>query len=457
MFSKTVREQPINASFNLTSVRCAKVRLKKIDKIISLKYFFRRNKIMNVLLFHIVYCSVTIALLFGGYSMISEYMTILYGDIGFYAYFIIYLFNVVGSIIAPFIAFNVLGIKWSIFVGAITYFIWMTVFNSKSAALLLGMSVINGIGSGLMRSQQSVWITSLPIQDRLGYYTGIYNAIFNFNGIFAAIISIIFLFFKFELDVLIWIFVLIGFVSIIMLIFIKPVPLNREHYIDMHSFYIMLKDKTFLLLYPVIIFQSVSMIFTYAIVPIFMKNNDLAIAIMFLIYSIFSAIIAYITGVLCDRVRTTKLVIIICINSIISMFYIFMIKAVEFQKDMDLSFAYIVVGIFCAVNDFGINGILVYILSKLYTNKAVFSIHRAVYSIFCAIYAAIAPFILWYINVMLCVPLIIIGYYCFRIYLNEMEKYNNDEDKNLVLNASSGVNDKSMVEKKEIEMVSLDP
>ena len=424
---------------------------------------------MNLLLVHIWYTSITLALLFGGYSMISEYMTTIYGNIGFYSYFIIYLSNVLGSFISPFLAMAI-GVKWSIYVGALTYFIWMAIFNLKSSIIILLVSVINGIGSAIMRSQQSVWITSLPIKDKLGYYIGIYNAVFNFNGIFAGTISITILFFKFKLESLIWIFVLIGFVSMIMLLFVKKVPLTDEHFIDKESFIIMLKDKTFMLLYPIIIFQSFGIIFTYAVLPIFMEENDLAIAIMFLVYSIASAICSYVIGILCDKISSAKLIGFICINSVISTVYIYLVAIIKTMggyedagnsgtHNHNYAYAYIVSGIFCAINDSGINGILLYIMSKYYKNKTVFSIHRAIFSIFCAIYAAVAPFIPWYINSILYNPPIICGLYTFTFYNKKISK-NVEENNNLVETMESEKNDKTnfvAIELDDISSLGSDP
>jgi MFS family permease len=370
----------------------------------------------------ILHTSLSLAIIYGSYTITTEYLTFSYQEFGFISYILIFVLNVASSLLAPFIVFYLTGVKWTIVIGAISYLIWLLLFNLGNNTLLLIGAVFLGIGAGLFRSQQNVWITSLEYENSASkdYYVGIYNAIFGLNGVIGAIFTVIILYFDYGIDMLVWILLIISVAAFISLVFIKPVKINNSHEITLKLYYQTAKDIKLLLLLPLILYQSCGLVVSYELLPVyFAKFGKFSIALMFLLYSVVYCINMYILSVLIKKTDVIFMLLsLVMINGCLSVLILLMYQIDSFGK------YFIVLGVFAGLADSIVNFIVVYLLHAHFESKIVYSIYRSSICVFSAITTALAPIVSIYCNMFVFNLVLYVGVLFYIIF-----KYKVDTDK----------------------------
>lgn len=364
------------------------------------------------MIIHIIHTALSLATIYGSYIITTEYLTYEYNNAGVLSYILIFLLNIISSILAPFIVYYGLGVKWSIVLGTFTYICWLVLFNMNNNICLLIGSIFVGLGASLVRSQQNVWIVSfLDTNNNIGFYIGLYNAFFSVNGIIGASFSILVLYLNYSLEILIWILFILSIISFFFLLFIKPVALNETHKIDLKSYFNLAKDIRLLLLLPLLMYQSMAIVFSYEIYPLLI-NDKLHIAYMFLLYSILYCIITYVLGYLSKYDEIFILLLnIVCGLILFGIYWIY-------------EYSIYLIGSLNGINDGIINYVIVYVLSKYFSSKAVYSVSRSYMCFFSALFSALCQVMTFYGVLFLMNIILLIGVLAF-IYL----RYKTDINK----------------------------
>lgn len=373
----------------------------------------------------IIYAAFSLALLFSGYGIVSSIITSSYHKIGFYSHVLIFTFNIFGSILSPFIVYNIFGIKWTIIIGASTYVLILGVFNLSNDIIMLIVSAINGFGAALMRSQQNTWISSQPIEDNKGLYIGIFNSIYGLNGIIGSLVAVLMiLIFKINITTLVWILFSISLTALIMLCFIKPVTLNETHNISLKLYLNLLVDTNLLLLYPLICYQAASIVYSFAIMALLFNGDTFLISLNFLIYSTSFCVMSYIFGYL---YKHSSLMIFLISNMISSLLLAAYVILMHIYMPDNIH-VYLVTGLLSGFNDSAINFVILTIFNEWYNHaKAIYGYHRAVYSLFSSILVVICPFMVWYVPFIYSNVFIISSVICYYFFLVKMN--NKKEEK----------------------------
>ena len=365
------------------------------------------------ILFSIIYASLSLSVLFSSYLAISSLSVITYGIYGFYSYIIIYFFNIFGALSAPYIVYHILGVKWTILVGASTYIIYIIAYCSNSNLWLLLGSAITGFGAGLMRSQQNTWITSIT-DTNVSFYVGIYNSIFSFSSILGFGISATLSYFGIPLNIIIWILTGLGIISCISFIFSKNIDVREEHKVSIGKYVEVMKDTDLLLIYPLIFYQVLSMGISYGILPI-LFTNEIYATYGYLIYGITLCLVSYINGWITKRIDYKWLIydnsiimLILCLTIILHQYF--------YNNELLLLLAFLISGCNEAICIFSI----ICILSE-FQYKLIYGNHRAIYCIFSMLimfiipYATITGYLILLFVCNICATL------CYKYYVNNKE------------------------------------
>lgn len=251
----------------------------------------------------VIHTSISLAIIYSSYLISIEYLTLLYSDLGFISYVLIFTMNVIFSIIMPFLIFNVINVKTALIIGGIGYIVWTIMFNLKIKSLLIIGSILVGITSAFFRTQQNVWIVSLKMDiNKKDYYVGTYNTIFNFSGIIAASFTLIIFILGYNIEILLWITAIVSTGALISLLFIKSVEIDesfKTNIMDLLKYNFKIET---LLIIPYILLQASNLSFTYEILPLMLKD-EFKTSIMYLIYSITFSINTYIFGIIIKRIN----------------------------------------------------------------------------------------------------------------------------------------------------------
>lgn len=361
------------------------------------------------LLVNISYASLTLSIIFSCYLATSSLAVLSYGDWGYDSYAIIYIFNIFGSLCAPYIVSKFLGVKWTIFLGALTYLAYNIAYGLDSGTILLIVSGINGFGAGLFRSQQNTWITSLVNDAKysIPFYVSIYFTIFSASSIIGFGFSSLLLFYEFKIDTVEWILVGISVISLFLFSFSKDVELKVDHNASLSEYLEIFKNSDFILLYPLIFYQSLAMVFSYGVLPKLYKNETYA-TYGFLCYGLGVTISTYCIGIIFKRVKIERIVYFSLLVTI-SLVGITLLTT-KYELLLYLS------SILSGCNESLINFCIICILSN-FEYKLIYGYHRAWY---CA-FSAISMFLVTYISVLRFSILIIITNFlslvCYTFYL----------------------------------------
>lgn len=363
---------------------------------------------------HIIHTSLSLAIIYGSYVITTEYLTNIYKDVGIYAYVILFMSNVIFSILAPFIVYHLTGIKISLIIGAAGYIVWILLFNINNNILILIGSGIIGSGAGILRSQQNVWISSLQYDsiELKDYYVGIYNTIFSLNGIMGSIFTTIILVADIKFNILIWILLALSTISLFSLSFIKSIELNDTHKILAKDYCKMFIDKKMLLLIPLIFAQAIGLAITYEIIPLLIVTK-INVSYMFLSYSFTYSAVSYSLSFLIKYVNPIFMLILSIIMHALTSITIFMIELHNINQVY-----YSIIAISIGITDSLLSFVILYIIHTYFQSKVYYSIYRAYICTFSAIFTLVIPLISTPNSLFVMMLSLLIGvlFYIFFIY-----------------------------------------
>lgn len=257
------------------------------------------------MLFKIIYTSLSLCLVFGGYSVICGLVTSKYGLLGYYANSVYWLTSIIGSLICPYVSYYGLGVKWSLILGSVTYGIYILGFNLDNLYYMFLVSFLNGFGSGLFKINLNVWLVSkVEVKDVLittinnipnnsEFYIGIFNTIYGLNMIYGSALALLIENLGLSLN---WVLFTITMVAVLMLCFISPVKIDETHYVSLVSF----KDLFFKFkhIYLLCFYQGFSTIYINSIMTLNFDTKISFILFHFLIFSIGYCITSHVIGYL---------------------------------------------------------------------------------------------------------------------------------------------------------------
>lgn len=150
--------------------------------------------IKNNVLLKTIYFGLSYLTLFITYNLAQGYLTTIYEGQGFVFLATIYFPYAFLSLVSAFIGKKI-GLKCVLLLGSVTYVIWTLVVTTSIYWLIICLSVINGLGAGLLWVHQGIYITHLinmdPCSNRDGTISGLFFGLYNFNGIISNIITMI--------------------------------------------------------------------------------------------------------------------------------------------------------------------------------------------------------------------------------------------------------------------------
>lgn len=140
-------------------------------------------------LFKSFYLGLSFLFLFCANSLAQALLTTIYDDIGFYVFSAIYLPYSLTSLFTPLIGKKI-GVKVSIVIGVSTYVLWQLSVATSVLPFIYTASVVNGIGSGLLWVHQGIWLSTLISLDlkSAGLITGVFFGMYNSNGIVGSLL-----------------------------------------------------------------------------------------------------------------------------------------------------------------------------------------------------------------------------------------------------------------------------
>ena len=374
---------------------------------------------MDTLVYKIASTSLLLAILFSGYVTVSGLTSTIYKEIGFYMYITIQIGNIIGSITSSFIVYWLLGIKWTIIVGGTTYVIWLSVYNFHITSLMLCVSALVGIGGGFLITQQSVWVSSMPIGSKPSYYIGIFNSIFGIYGIIGSTFATIIFSLEIQLETLVWISTGISFSTILLLmVFMPNIQLDDSHIVSLNLYSQLIKNFSMWLFMPITLYQSISFVYSFVLMPLIMDHNFMIISLNFTIYSITFCLNSYLLAHIYRKIDPLYLLIInifICcvLFTLNGMAYLYLDYLVEHDY-----YPVLVIGFFCGIGNSITNTIILTELARWFSDcKTVFGFNRAFQSIGASIFSLVALHISWYIYFSIMLSVIIFATVCYSFFI----------------------------------------
>ncbi len=385
------------------------------------------------MLLRIIYTAVCLTLVFGGYSVICGFITTKYGKYGYYANFLYWLFSVIGSLLSPYLSYYLLGVKWSLVLGAITYAIYIFGYNLDALYWILIVSALNGLGAGLFRTNMNVWLVSqlstespsniLGVQKTSDtqpkttpeFYIGLYNSIFGTSTIFGAILGI----FIYNLDLsLYWFLFSVTTIAVILLCFILPAKIDETHQISLGVYKELLLE--FKYLYPLIAYQGFSTIYVNSIMSLNFGGNIQLIMIHFLIFSIGYCLASHTLGWLAMELKFV--IVFNMLMCLVSSVFVFVSKYFIEIHSAGHQLIYLTYYIPSLMMGFA-EASLIYFFIVLFNNEypdnkaSVFAYHRMCYSLSAGLFQLFASVVNLYVLLM-CLNILLmigVGVYMLRI------------------------------------------
>lgn len=320
---------------------------------------------------------------FGGYAIICGLVTTKYGLYGYYANLLYWMGSMISSIASPYLSYYLFGIKGSLIIGAFTYAIYILGFNLHHLYFIMIASIINGIGSGLFRTNMNIWLVSqIATTDERKYhdelYVGVYNTIFGFSTIISASIGIVI--YNTDIDIY-WTAFVITMGSVLLLFFITPAQLNITHYVSLAGYKDLIIE--FWYIYPLIAFQGFNTIYINSIMTLNFNGDIQFIMVHFLVYSIGFCITSHLLGWLGwnnPHKEYFWIILLMIITGGLSGVYIIIIR----YYLINIYLCYLSSSFLAGMTEATIYYLIIILFNSKYSdNKStVFAYHRTIYSMF---------------------------------------------------------------------------
>jgi hypothetical protein len=279
---------------------------------------------MNKLVWQIIITSFCISISFNLYVVLCNYNTTYYEIHGFYINIILLLSATFGSMLSGFISYYIRS-KSTILIGIFTLIIWMVCYTIVDNIIIIYLiTILCGLGSGLIMSLFNIWICSLDIYGNENYYIGIGNSMLSIGSLISGLIAILILYFDVSFNIFVIIITCISCCCFTIILFYSTnIKNNETHNISFSIIYDILKHMDIWMFIPIFVLYGANIIFASAILPLYFKGNGYMISLNFMILSLCMTLCSWLIGNLYKRMNVYVLLLIQCL------IIIFMTIAIE--------------------------------------------------------------------------------------------------------------------------------
>eukprot|EP01117_Protostelium_nocturnum_P003784 TRINITY_DN15047_c0_g1_i1.p1 TRINITY_DN15047_c0_g1~~TRINITY_DN15047_c0_g1_i1.p1 ORF type:complete len:437 (+),score=128.77 TRINITY_DN15047_c0_g1_i1:79-1389(+) len=271
----------------------------------------------------ISYAGVAFCVLFIAQSLAQNLFTTLYPGIAFKGWAIIMFVIGVVSLFTPFIQ-SKLGIRFSLFVGAMAHPIFIGSLATGSEWMILASCAILGFGGALLWVTHGVYIATVCDGENVGKMSGIFWLIFNTNLIIGTFgLSALYFFgINVDLSMIPAYMTVVGLIGAFMILGVK-IPKSEKNTKgpeDSKGFLVSLKEETLrtrdtlllcldprmLLLSFLFILQGTTASFIYGLMPLLVDSSN--VSQLFLCFGIAKTLASFASGYVYDRFGWTFLI-----------------------------------------------------------------------------------------------------------------------------------------------------
>ena len=139
-----------------------------------LSFIEQNSNLLNVIVLGISFCT-----FFTAFNTMQGFLTDLKKEQGFYALSVLYMFFAISVPIVP-AAIELFGAKALLFVSSLTYSAFVLLAIFEPVWPLMVASAVNGIGGAVLWTAHGSFLVQIG-GDKLGFYTGLFFAIFTIN------------------------------------------------------------------------------------------------------------------------------------------------------------------------------------------------------------------------------------------------------------------------------------
>lgn len=381
----------------------------------------------------IVYTCLLFALIFSGYAIMSQYLMLLYPNIGSQLISLLFFSMCFSTILGPYISNYVMGVKWTIVVGTIGITIWLLAINIDNTWVIIVATVMCGFGVGLFRGHQNVWISYQNIGNDVGYYIALGNSIFTIYVFIVATVGLILAVFTLSIIKVLNIYLIIILIAQIALLFINNPKITKNNF----NYKDLLKTNIWILL-PLSQIQSINICILYTVIPHKMNteipDSSLTLSLLaslFLAYSLTNSLAYYSVGILFKKISS----IIFFVISIVLAFVIatmliglFDFDIVISNTNVTITYAYVIVlGVMLGIYD-GIIPNINLILLAMWFDKNIFCMQRITYCMTIALFTFTVKYFNWHVFLVLLIGLNVVSLVCYVVFYATTIKHNYHRD-----------------------------
>lgn len=157
---------------------------------------------------------------FSMYSPTQNVMTTLFSSVGIYSLSLVYSFFALSTIFSPALT-RLIGAKNGIIIAAIGYCAYTASMITNSTGVILFFSAILGFAAGLLWTSQGVVLTSLSTKENRGRNSALFVGLFRFSAFFSNVLMGILLNTDTNVNVLFGVFLAIGSIGVMLLIYLR--------------------------------------------------------------------------------------------------------------------------------------------------------------------------------------------------------------------------------------------
>lgn len=266
-------------------------------------------------LLQVVHGGLSFALIFTA-SIVQSFLTTLYpGTVGYISLSLIQFLFAIGGLVVPGICARI-GVVNAMFLGAVTYPLLSASINSNNATIVLVASALNGIGAGLLWISQGIWLTRVTMKvGSVGTFTGIFFTLFNLNGIFGNVLTIVLQQVNISFDTIAWTITGLAAAGSISVFFVART--KHEHHHSSAGFVKRFHElihvgtmKKTLFLTPYICAQGLSLAYSAGNLPVYADGDEKLIAYILLAFGITATITSFVCGKVYDRFGMRPLLVV---------------------------------------------------------------------------------------------------------------------------------------------------